>query len=53
VKIEARLMTVPVKALQAVVEGKMTAARLSAPAPVIDADQVQREAIDRDLVRSL
>nr|WP_303714799.1 hypothetical protein [Methanoculleus marisnigri] len=52
VKIEARLMTVPVKALQAVVEGKMTAARLSAPAPVIDADQEQREAIDRDLVRS-
>ena len=52
VKIEARMMTVPAKALRAVVEGKRTAAQISALAPVIDADGRQREAIDRDLVRS-
>ena len=52
VKIEARLMTVPTKALRAVVEGKRTTAPMSTPAPIIDADGRQREAIDHDLVRS-
>ena len=52
IRIEARLMTVPVAAVQAVVAGTRTAARLSSPAPIIDADRVQREAIDHDLVRS-
>lgn len=52
IRIEGRLMTVPVAAVQAVVAGRRPAARLSSPAPVIDADQVQRKAIDHDLVRS-
>ncbi|HOI13759.1 MAG TPA: hypothetical protein PLG75_07870 [Methanoculleus sp.] len=52
VKIEARLMTAPLKAVQKVITGDQIAARLSAPAPVIDADAVQRERIDADLVRS-
>jgi len=52
IRIEARLMTVPVAAVQAVVAGTRTAARLSSPAPIIDADRVQRESIDHDLVRS-
>ena len=52
IRIEARLMTVPVAAVQAVVSGRRASARLSSPAPVIDAAQVQREAIDHDLVRS-
>lgn len=52
IRIEARLMTVPVAAVQAVVAGTRTAARLSSPSPVIDADAVQRKAIDHDLVRS-
>ncbi len=52
IRIEARLMTVPVRALESVISGRRASARLSAPAPIIDADQVQREAIDADLVRS-
>ena len=52
IRIEARLMTAPLKAVEKVIAGEQAAARLSSPAPVIDADQVQREAIDADLVRS-
>ena len=52
VRIESRFMTVPRKALEAVVEGKRKSARLSAPAPIIDADEEQRRPIDADLVRS-
>ncbi|PKL61812.1 MAG: hypothetical protein CVV31_09255 [Methanomicrobiales archaeon HGW-Methanomicrobiales-2] len=52
IRIEARLMTAPLKAVEKVITGEQAAARLSAPGPVIDADQVQREAIDHDLVRS-
>lgn len=52
VRIESRLMTVPLKQVQRVLSGQQLAARLSSPAPVIDADKVQREAIDADLVRS-
>jgi len=52
VKIEARLMTAPLAQVQKVLAGQQLAARLSAPAPIIDADKVQREAIDADLVRS-
>ncbi|WP_214020195.1 hypothetical protein [Methanoculleus sp.] len=51
VKIEARLMTAPLAQVQRVLSGQQLAARLSAPAPVIDADRVQREAIDAGLVR--
>ena len=52
VRIESRLMTVPRKAVEAVVSGKRATARLSAPAPIIDADEEQRKAIDHDLIRS-
>jgi len=52
VKIEARLMTAPLAAVQKVLSGQQLAARLSSPGPVIDADKAQREAIDHDLVRS-
>jgi hypothetical protein len=52
IRIEARLMTVPVAAVQAVVSGRRASAQLSSPAPVIDADAAQRKAIDHDLVRS-
>ena len=49
VRIESRLMTVPRKAVQKVLSGQQIAARLSAPAPIIDADEEQREAIDAGL----
>ena len=49
VRIESRFMTVPRKALEAVVEGKRKSARISSPTPIIDADRVQREAIDAGL----
>jgi len=49
IRLESRFMTVPRKALEAVVEGKRKSARLSAPAPIIDADREQREAIDAGL----
>jgi len=52
VKIESRLMTAPLAQVQKVLAGQQLAARLSAPAPVIDADERQRERIDADLVRS-
>ncbi len=52
IRIEARLMTAPLKAVEKVIAGEQAAARLSSPTPVIDADRVQREAIDHDLVRS-
>ena len=52
IRIEARLMTVPVRALEGVVSGRRASARLSSPAPVIDADAEQAKAIDHDLVRS-
>ena len=53
VRIESRLMTAPLKAVQKVLSGQQLAARLSAPAPIIDADRVQREAIDAGLPRSV
>ena len=52
IRIEARLMTVPVRALESVISGRRASARLSSPAPVIDADAEQRKPIDHDLVRS-
>ncbi|MDR9817697.1 MAG: hypothetical protein RJR34_13225 [Candidatus Methanoculleus thermohydrogenotrophicum] len=52
VRIESRLMTAPLAQVRKVLSGQQIAARLSAPAPIIDADKVQREAIDADLVRS-
>jgi len=50
IRIEARLMTVPVRALESVISGKRQTARISSP--IIDADRAQREAIDQDLTRS-
>ena len=52
VRIESRLMTAPLKAVQKVLSGQQLAARLSAPAPIIDADREQAKSIDHDLVRS-
>ncbi|MDR9815183.1 MAG: hypothetical protein RJR34_00050 [Candidatus Methanoculleus thermohydrogenotrophicum] len=52
VRIESRLMTAPLAQVRKVLSGQQIAARLSSPAPIIDADKVQREAIDHDLVRS-
>ena len=52
VRIESRLMTAPLKAVQKVLSGQQLAARLSAPAPIIDADKEQAKPIDADLVRS-
>ena len=49
VRIESRLMTAPLAAVQKVIAGQQIAARLSAPAPIIDADREQREAIDAGL----
>jgi hypothetical protein len=51
IRIEARLMTVPVAAVQAVVSGRRASAQISSPAPIIDADAVQRKPIDAGLVR--
>lgn len=50
IRIEARLMTAPVKAVQKVLSGQQLAARLSAP--IIDADREQRDAIDADLCKA-
>lgn len=44
-------MTVPLKQVQQVVAGQRAVARLSSPAPVIDADAVQRKPIDAGLIR--
>jgi hypothetical protein len=52
VKVEARLMTAPLAQVQKVITGQQLAARLSAPAPIIDADREQAKSIDHDLVRS-
>ena len=52
VRIESRLMTAPLKAVQKVLSGQQLAARLSAPAPIIDADEEQRRPIDEGLIRS-
>jgi hypothetical protein len=52
VRIESRLMTAPLKAVQKVITGQQIAARLSAPAPIIDADEEQRRPIDEGLIRS-
>ena len=52
VKVEARLMTAPLAQVRKVLSGQQLAARLSAPAPVIDADREQAKSIDHDLVRS-
>ncbi|WP_342770879.1 hypothetical protein [Methanoculleus sp. UBA340] len=52
VKIEARLMTAPLKAVEKVIAGEQAAARLSSPAPIIDADREQAKTIAHDLVRS-
>ncbi len=50
IRIESRLMTAPLKAVEKVITGKRQTARISSP--IIDADKAQREAIDKDLVRS-
>ncbi|NLB00637.1 MAG: hypothetical protein GX837_06705 [Methanomicrobiales archaeon] len=50
--VEGHMATVPRRALEAVVSGSRPAARVSSPAPVIDADQEQAKPIDHDLVRS-
>ena len=52
IRIEARLMTAPLKAVEKVIAGQQLAARLSAPAPIIDADEEQRRPIDEGLIRS-
>ena len=52
IRIEARLMTAPLAQVQKVITGQQLAARLSAPAPIIDADREQAKSIDHDLVRS-
>ena len=52
VRIESRMMTAPLEQVEQVVTGQRKAARLSALAPIIDADERQRERIDADLVRS-
>jgi len=48
VRIESRLMTAPLKAVQKVLSGQQIAAG-SPPRPIIDADREQREAIDAGL----
>jgi hypothetical protein len=50
IRIEARLMAAPLKAVQKVIAGQQIAARLSAP--IIDADREQRDAIDADLCKA-
>ena len=52
VRIESRMMTAPLKAVQKVITGQQLAARLSAPAPIIDADREQSRRIDEGLIRS-
>ena len=50
VRIESRLMTAPLKTVQKVLSGQQLAARLSAPAPIIDADREQSRRIDEGLI---
>jgi hypothetical protein len=52
VRIESRLMSAPLAAVQKVITGQQLAARLSTPAPIIDADEEQRRPIDEGLIRS-
>ena len=52
VKVQARLMTAPLAQVRKVLSGQQIAARLSAPAPIIDADEEQRRPIDEGLIRS-
>ena len=52
VRIESRLMTAPLAQVRKVITGQQLAARLSAPAPIIDADEEQRRPIDEGLIRS-
>mgnify|MGYP000937107493 CR=1 FL=1 len=51
VRIESRMMTASLEQVQQVVTGQRKAARLSSPAPIIDADAVQRKPIDAGLAR--
>ncbi|MCK8519486.1 hypothetical protein [Methanoculleus sp. 7T] len=51
VRIGSRLMSAPIKQVQRVIAGQQIAARLSAPAPIIDAEKQQREAIDVGLIQ--
>ena len=53
-RIEGQTYTSPIAQVRQVVAGTRTAALLSRPAAagIIDADRVQREALDQDLVRS-
>jgi len=50
VRIESRMMTAPLKAVEKVITGQQLAARLSAPAPIIDADREQSRRIDEGLI---
>jgi hypothetical protein len=50
VKIESRMMTAPLAQVQKVITGQQLAARLSAPAPIIDADREQSRRIDEGLI---
>ena len=52
VRIESRLMTAPLAQVQKVLSWQQLAARLSAPAPIIDADEEQRRPIHEGLIRS-
>ncbi len=52
VRIESRLMTAPLAQVRKVFSGQQLAARLSAPAPIIDADEEQRRPIDEGLTHS-
>lgn len=52
VRIESRLFTAPLQQVKGVIDGRRTGAVLSTPAPIIDADRAQREAIDAGLIRS-
>lgn len=49
--LSGQLYTTPRAQLEAVVGGDRRAARVSTPAPIIDADRVQRKPIDHDLPR--
>ena len=50
VRIESRLMSAPLAAVQKVLSGQQLAARLSSPAPIIDADREQSRRIDEGLI---
>jgi hypothetical protein len=50
VRIESRLMTAPLAQVRKVLSGQQLAARLSAPAPIIDADEEQSRRIDEGLI---